>query len=465
MPALNWFEQVLGRWGDLPLAEDDTGRTLTYASVLAAAAPWRTRLSPERRLAILLISNSAPGLEAYLSLAASGYAVFLLDLGANETVVRELIDRYDPDLVVRASETGIAIEERTSSGSVLHADLSVLLSTSGSTGSPKAVRFTDRMLAANAESIAEYLGLTSNERALAHLPLQYSFGLSVLHSHMAAGAKVLLTQRSFMQPEFWQRAEQATSLAGVPFHFEMLERLRFERRNLPNLRTLAQAGGRMPADRVKRLAELAAQKGWRLFVMYGQTEAGPRIAYLPPGDAIGHAGAIGKPIPGVTMELVEPDGTTITAADQEGELIVVSPSVMMGYASTRADLVNGDTMAGRLATGDLAVRAQDGYFRITGRKSDFVKLQGNRVSLADVERRLAALGIEASCVGVDDRLWIVIEGQPPEDRLQQVREASANAFGFPARSATVVGIDQIPRSPAMKVLYKELLAKVTAADV
>jgi acyl-CoA synthetase (AMP-forming)/AMP-acid ligase II len=185
----------------------------------------------------------------------------------------------------------------------LNPELSVLLSTSGSTGSPKAVRFTNARLAANALSIAEYLGLDDSEIALAHLPLQYSFGMSVVNSHLAAGAQLLLTTRSMMEAQFWAMAERATSFSGVPFHYEMLERLRFERRQMPVLRTLTQAGGRMPPERVRRFAELAAKRGWRLFVMYGQTEAGPRIAYLPPEDAVEHAGVIGKAIPGMTIEL------------------------------------------------------------------------------------------------------------------------------------------------------------------
>jgi len=335
----------------------------------------------------------------------------------------------------------------------------VLLSTSGSTGSPKLIRFTAAGLGANARAIADYLELDPVERPMCHLPFHYSYGLSIVHSHMAVGATLLLSDHSLMDKGFWTRmAEGATSVSGVPFHFQVLRQLRLERRAPESLRTLTQAGGKLPPDQVAHWAGVARDKGWRFFVMYGQTEAGPRISWLPPEKAEEKSGAIGIPIPGVRMDLVDEAGRIVETQEAEGELVVTSPSVMMGYAQDRADLARGDEMGGRLVTGDLARRDAEGYFHITGRKSRFIKLQGNRVGLEAVEHRLKAMGHEVACVGEDDRLFIVAEGV--ETDTDALRRAAIEAFSFPAKSITVRAVESLPRTDAGKLRYKDLLDRM-----
>lgn len=457
---MNWFEQAVSRAGLSPLAQDDAGRQLSYGDALAAAHHMRQRFGAEKRLAVVLAANTVPCLETYLGLLAAGHAVILLGADTGAAVVADILERYQPEVLIHGADGELSVTERSRPLGGLHPGLSVLLSTSGSTGSPKIARFTDGMMGANADSIAAYMALDAKECALAHLPLQYSFGMSVVHSHIAVGARLLLTRRSVMEPGFWAFAERATSIYGVPFHFEMMERLRFERRPLAMLKTLAQAGGRMPVERTKHLAALARDKGWRLVVMYGQTEAGPRIAYLPAEDALEHAGRIGRAVPGVSIEIVDEAGKPV-AVGQEGELIVHSPSVMLGYAMTRADLGKPDEMGGRLATGDMGAVEPSGYIRISGRRMDFIKLHGNRVNMAEVERRLAGVGIEASCVGIDDQLWVVLEGTRTAAEIESVRAEAVRLFGFSPRAMAVVAVPAIPRSAAQKVLYKELLGMLS----
>ena len=178
---------------------------------------------------------------------------------------------------------------------------SVLLSTSGTTGSPKLVRLAHRNIEANADSIAEYLDIDERERAIQSLPIHYSYGLSVLHSHLATGASVILTPHSIMRPEFWADAArwQATSFAGVPYSYAILQRTGLLRRAMPDtMRTLTQAGGRLAPEAIVKLHELMQERGGRLFVMYGQTEATARISYVPPEALPEKAHTIGIPIPG-----------------------------------------------------------------------------------------------------------------------------------------------------------------------
>lgn len=419
------------------LAKDDSGAVLHYGDLSDLRAEWAGRV-PGRRLVALLCANTVPMLGAYIGLQAAGHVVILLSAKIAPAALNDLITRYGIEAVVRPEGTTLLAEPAGG----LHPDLSICLSTSGSTGSPKLVRFTAVQLAANARSIADYLALTSDEKPLAHLPFEYSFGLSVLHSHMAVGATLLLTEQSVMQKPFWERLREATSIAGVPFHFEMLLRMRLARADLPNLRTLTQAGGKLGPREAQTLYDMAHEKGWRFHIMYGQTEAAPRISWLPFDRMLGHFDCIGQPIPGVTLDI-----------SADGDLVVTSPAIMMGYAEGRSDLALGDVMGGVLHTGDLAERVGDLY-RITGRKSRFIKLQGNRVSLGDVEARLQSVGHTVCCAGRDDALVIFTEN-PDTETLRQTAIAQ---FSFPARSLSVRHLPSFPRRSNDKIDFGALQA-------
>lgn len=422
---------------DTVLAEDDTGDTLTRAEFSGLGADWATRI-PGRCVVAILCSNTTKSLRAYAGIHTAGHVIILLSAKIAEAALADIVARFAVEVIVQ----GDTITRVAEPAGQLHPDLSVCLSTSGSTGSPKLVRFSTRQLVANAQAIAQYLSLDETERPLAHLPYEYSFGLSVLHSHMSVGAKVLLTEHSIMQKPFWERLAEATSLAGVPFHFEMLLRMRLGRANLPNLRSLTQAGGRLRESDAVTLYNLAHDKGWGFHIMYGQTEAGPRMTWLPFDRMDGNFDCIGQPIPGVALSLSDTD-----------ELIASSPAIMMGYGETRADLARGDDLNGTLHTGDLAEITQSGLFRITGRKSRFIKLQGNRVSLSNIEARMEAQGFEVCCVGQDDALSIFTEDTDTE----AVRQTAITSFSFPARSMKVIHVPSLPRLPNGKMDYTTLL--------
>lgn len=420
---------------DRVLATDDAGRHLMYGDVAALRADWAARV-PGRRLVALFCANDVPSLSAYIGLHAAGHVVILLSAKMADTARADLISRYCVEAVV-ADDTVTLLRDPAGD---LHPDLAICLSTSGSTGSPKLVQFSTTQLVANARAIAAYLALVPDDAPLAHLPMEYSFGLSVLHSHMAVGAQLLLTTETVMQKPFWARLAEATSIAGVPFHFEMLLRMRLGRADLPRLRMLTQAGGRLGTKEATALYDIAQDKGWQFHIMYGQTEAGPRIAWLPFDRMAGHLDCIGQPIPGVTLDL-----------GADGDLIVKSPAVMLGYGQTRMDLTLGDQMCGMLHTGDLA-EVVDGLYRITGRKSRFIKLQGNRVGLADVEARLADAGHTVACVGRDDALTIFTLDPDTES----LRQLAIRLFSFPPRSMVVRHLADLPRRSNDKIDYAAL---------
>lgn len=422
------------------LAQDDLGRILRYGELPALTQEWKVRL-PGRKVVVLMCANTVPHLAAYAGLHGAGHVLILLPAATANSILIDLIERYQVEAVVRVDASGdIQIEQLHTDPGPLHPDLSICLSTSGSTGSPKLVRFSDDRLIANARAICQYLNIGPDEVAMAHLPFEYSFGLSILHSHVAAGARVLLSEHSGMQKQFWARLSEATNLAGVPYHFEMFLRMRIERMDLPRLRTLTQAGGHMSPEIVTKMHDLASQRGWQLHLMYGQTEAGPRICWLPHGLVPKWPGCIGQAIPGVTLSL------------QDGELVVQSPSIMMGYAQSRVDLALGDQLHGRLQTGDLAEQVAPDIYRITGRKSRFLKLQGNRVGLHDVEMRMLQAGHTVHAVGQDNQLVLCTT----EVNTEAVRQAALNLFSFPPRALRVQTVAEISRTPTGKVDYAAL---------
>jgi acyl carrier protein len=415
--------------------------TLTYAELEQAVLRRTAELGATRRLLLLQAGNDVASVVDYLAALAGHHPVLLTPPGGPDD---ELHTRYRPALDGDAD---------------LHPDLALLLSTSGSTGSPKLVRLSRDNLVANATSIAAYLGLTAADRAITSLPLHYCYGLSVLNSHLVSGAAVVLTDLSVADECFWElaRTAGATSFAGVPYTFDLLDNSGFESRPLPSLRYVTQAGGRMAPDQVRRYAELGAERGWDLFVMYGQTEATARMAYLPPDLAVDRPEAIGVPIPGGDFRLDPID----EGVGDVGELVYTGPNVMMGYAEHPADLARGPELT-ELRTGDLARQADDGLWEITGRRSRFGKILGLRLDLDRIESELAAAtGAPVRAVAPGARLHLFTDRPGIAHRLPA---SLAETVTLPGAAVEVHRVPELPRTGTGKVDYAALDARAHAAD-
>ncbi|MEO5316904.1 AMP-binding protein [Pseudarthrobacter sp. CC12] len=443
------FAWGLADYGDTPAIITDRV-TLTYNELAERVEAFARRLGTERRLVALAASNNIESLVAYLAALAGGHPLILLPED-KPTALDSLVAAYDPDVVIRPANGEIALVERhQGSRHELHPDLALLLSTSGSTGSPKLVRLSQRNLQANAESIASYLGITAGDRAATTLPMSYCYGLSVINSHLSRGATLVLTGLSVVDPCFWEliRQQHCTSFAAVPYTFELLEGVGFGDMDLPELRYITQAGGRLAPDQVRRYAQLGSAQGWDLFVMYGQTEATARMAYLPPHLAADHPEAIGLPVPGGSFRIDPVEGL------HDGELVYTGPNVMLGYAETPEDLSRGRTIT-ELRTGDLARKNAAGLYQVVGRRSRFVKIVGLRVDLGQVERMLADLGVAAASTGTDDRLVVAVEGEQDTQLLSKVL---AQGVGLPRSALTLVAVKELPRLGSGKLDYPAVTA-------
>lgn len=428
---------------------------VTYRELAARVRAAVRRLGRERRLVLLVGANTLDALVVHLAALASGHPLLLVP-GDHPEAVQSLIDAYDPDVVAHPDGGQWVLDERRPvSAHVLHPDLALLLSTSGSTGSPKLVRLSHENLQSNAESIAEYLDIRDTDRAATTLPLHYCYGLSVVHSHLLRGAGLILTDLSVADRCFWElfRNARGTAFAGVPYTFDLLDRVGFETMELPHLRYVTQAGGRLSPDRVRRYAALGRGAGWELFVMYGQTEATARMAYLPPALAETRPEAVGVAIPGGSFRLEPlPD----RPEDGVGELVYGGPNVMLGYAHGPQDLGLGRTVE-ELRTGDLARLTPDGLFEIVGRRGRFVKVLGLRIDPGQVEAMLARHGITALCAGDDDGLAIAAVAAVAaggEADARRIRKLVTGECGLPARAVRVRVVAELPRLTSGKPDYR-----------
>ncbi len=392
-----------------------------------------------RRLVLVEAANDLACLLGYLGALHGGH-VALLAPRADPDQVDRLVARFDPDVMIGAD--GAARSRRPGSRHRLHPDLALLMATSGSTGTPRLVRLSTAALDANAAAIGTYLGITADDRAALTLPMHYCYGLSVINSSLLAGAGVLLTEHSVLDDAFWAavREHGITGLHGVPYTFDLLNRVGFAQMSLPHLRYVTQAGGRLAPDQVRRWAQVGRRRGWRLFVMYGQTEATARMAYLPPELAESHPQAIGVAIPGGSLTVESPDATGV------GELVYQGPNVMLGYAEHPGDLARGRSVDA-LYTGDLGRRCPDGLLEIVGRRSRFVKPFGIRTDLDGIERLLAEQGIDAACTGTDTELVIATTTGPQKRARSIVRDR----LNLPTGMITVVVVDELPRRPNGKL--------------
>jgi acyl-CoA synthetase (AMP-forming)/AMP-acid ligase II len=426
---------------------DEQGRSVSRGELdaLVDARADGLRVRGERQLGLLFFRNQLDDLVQHLACLRSGHVALLLPADIPAPQAQALVDHYRPSWL-----HGAPAEVQPAEGprAVLHPDLGLLLSTSGSTGSPKLVRLARSAVQANAASIAAYLQIAPTDRALTTLPPSYSYGISVIHSHLLAGACIALSDASVLSPEFLPRLRELaiTSIAGVPSSWQMLLRTGFDKAELPALKTITQAGGRLDEPFVRRLQAWADTRGARFFVMYGQTEATARISYVPPERLADKLGAIGIAIPGGELSVDE----------TSGELVYRGPNVMMGYATAAKDLARGDELGGALRTGDLGRVDEDGFFYVTGRLKRFVKLSGSRIGLDEVESLLATeLKLPVAAGGRDERLIVAIESAD-EALVTQVRELLVQQLKLPLSLIRIRLLPALPLLPTGKRDYAAL---------
>lgn len=455
-------------------AKSPDGSCLTYGELCEFSEKLKLHLQ-SRRLVFCFCENELGALAGYIGAVNCGAVPLLLDAKLKKEQLIELFQSYRPEYIwardIQEAEGFISGKMLTDSKEYglfqsiyfekeekeLHKSLGLLLATSGSTGSPKLVRLSLENLESNARAICQYLSIDEKEKPISSLPMQYTYGLSVINSHLLAGACILMTKSSCVQTEFWEffQKEEASSMAGVPYTYKILKRLRIFQKEIPSLHYMTQAGGRLPEELQEEIGSWAQRYGIKFYVMYGQTEATARMAYLPPEMCLKKPGSIGIAIPGGEFFLLNEKKEKITKPGTEGELIYRGENVSLGYAKNREDLCLGDVNQGILFTGDLAKMDEEGYFYITGRKKRFAKMYGIRVSLDECEKILKKEYPDAdlACSGKDDNIQIFIT------KSEAAREAAlflADRLKLNFKGVSGIYIEKIPRNSSGKVLYSKL---------
>ena len=347
----------LDKWtSDALAAIDAQGSRLTYGELRDFAAQTG-EVMPARSLFFLLVENNVGGVAWTIGNICAGNVPLILNVHLDDQLYKRLYELYQPPFVCvpdRLADKypyqaiiscfGYTLMKTGQEACPLHNDLSHLLPTSGSTGSPKLVRHKYENIEAAALNISTFFELTENDRPLMVLPLYYTMGLSMVFSHFYVGATVLITNQSMTDRGFWQfiKEQHATSFTGVPYSFEILNLMRFFRMDLPDLKLLTQGGGRMSKELNLKFAEYCRDNGKQWIATYGQSECTARMAWLPPKWAIEKVGSIGIAVPNAELSLIDMDGNAITTPNTEGEMCYRGNNVTMGYARCREDLLKGD---------------------------------------------------------------------------------------------------------------------------
>ena len=478
-----YFYQHLDRFGQSCAVVTPDGNTVSYQDLQTLVEQFRETLPVSPELVFILAANELESLVAYLACLQAGHAVMLLDPALSVEKLIQLRDLYCPSVVIGGAveipnQLNIANLSNNADSSLnpdvqvanipIHHDLGVLLSTSGSTGSPKQVRLSRQNLQANAVSIADYLTLSQNDRAITTLPFHYSYGLSVINSHLLSGATLLLTNDSVMSRSFWDFYDQfsPTSLSGVPHTYELLGRLKFLQRPPSTLRYLTQAGGRLSSELIVQFAQGLKVHDIEFFVMYGQTEATARMSYLKPEEVFDHPDSIGRPIPGGRFEIWDDEGRLIDGADTKGELVYFGDNIMMGYARSRADLSRGAELDW-LKTGDIAFKDAAGRFFICGRKDRAIKVLGHRVDLEHLQSLLRNYEPTVLCAGEENRIVLaIVEENLEEDdiRLRLLKERALELLPVHHSIFSLAFIPEVPKTSNGKVSYHSVLQTVAASS-
>lgn len=446
---------------------DDSGYTLTYQEVCDAVNEFET-LNLPRCVIFCLCESCAGSLVGYLSFLNNGQVPLLLSANMDEDLRKNLEQAYLPSYYwipkrkaeeiageILLSAWGYVLLRTGNAPYPLHERLSMLLTTSGSTGSPKLVRHKYGNLEANAVNVAKAFSWACDENGICDLPMNYTMGLNVINSYLVTGASVLMVKANLMDPEFWKfiKEQGGTSFTGVPFSYEVMRRIGFDKMDLPELHTLAEGGGKLTDKMFKWIAAFCKNNGKRFCATFGTSETSARMAFLNPVMALEKIGSIGKPIPNGEMFLV--DEIQNEDGSATGELAYRGPNVTMGYALCKEDLVKGDEFCGEYHTGDIAKRDAEGYYYIIGRKGRFLKLFGLRVSLDETERILKTRypNVDFVCTGDDKRMNIFVTEAKVKGEVISFISEKTNIHNSAFKAFV---IDEIPRNEYGKVRFAEL---------
>jgi long-chain acyl-CoA synthetase len=447
-------------------AIDDSGNSLSNRDLCSFSKSFNTVIG-KRALIFILSENTVGSFAGYVASLSNRIVPLILSSSTEKDLLQRLIDIYRPEFIWLPdtikdgfdfspvfSSLGYSLLSTKYPSVPLNKDLSLLLPTSGSTGSPKLVRHSYSNVENNARNIAAFFEIQEDDRPMAILPMHYTMGLSVITSHLYAGCTILMAKSNLTDKTFWEflKSNKASSFTGVPYSFEVLQRLRIFRMDLPYLKILTQGGGRLRDELFREFAEYAEKSGKKFIATYGQTEGTARMAYLPHNLAVSKTGSIGIAIPNGELWLEDEQGKRIEEMESTGQMVYKGPNVTLGYALQAEDLLKGDENQGVLHTGDIARRDADGCYYIIGRMKRFLKIYGFRIGLDEIEQIIKSeFKIDCLCSGNDEHLIILITD---ESLKKPVHDLIISKTGLFHMAVKVNVVDVIPKNEIGKTIYQ-----------
>jgi len=419
----------------------DTKGNISYLQLSQKIKKFEEQLPDTKQLIAIEMTSTLESIVAYLSCLKNEHPVLMVDPVIKDDKKNIIYEKYKPNFIFKQDKLLSFYSKKHN----LYEKLALLLPTSGSTGSTKYVRLSKKNIYANTQAICEYLPLSHTDRTITNLPLHYSYALSILHTYLNVGASIVLSSEPITSKEFWDIFEkmECSNFNGVPFHYEILSRLRITKKTFPKLHFLTQAGGKLNQRYVVEFAKWAKEQNKQFFIMYGQTEATARISYLSADKTLLKPSSIGGAIPNGKLSLLN------------RELIYQGDNVMLGYATSLEDLTQGDLLHSILHTGDLANKDEDGDFYIVGRLKRFIKLYGHRVNLDEIEQSFKTNKFDVVVVGKDDAITVFTK-----DDLQNLKNFIALEFRSYKRVIKIQQIDHFIVKSNGKIDYLKMLELV-----
>ena len=445
----------------------ENSEVIDYKTLLTFSDKISSKIK-SRCLVFLLCGNNVETISAYLAFIKSNCVISLLDEKLNDFNLKKLVSIYKPKFIflngkkdfldeynsVLSFKNYQLVEHKERINININDNLFLLISTSGSTGTPKYVRQSYENVFENTKSIKKYLNILEKETTITTLPPSYVYGLSIINTHLSSGGNIVLNNYSVIDKKFWNlmSKNKVNSFGGVPYTYQMLNRINYHDYNLKYIKYTTQAGGKLDSKISKKIINNYQKLNKKFFIMYGAAEASARMSYMPWEYANNKVGSIGIPIPGGKFYIENEKKNKILENDKSGELVYQGKNVCLGYANNISDLSKDDENKGLLRTGDIAKRDKDNFYYIVGRKDRYVKIYGNRLNLAELEYYILDLGIESVCkTNEENKITVFIKKNGNEKKL---KDYLAKFTQLHPSTFFIKELDKFPLNKNYKISYE-----------
>ena len=425
----------LGKYGNEIALIGEKNEEITYKRLVLESDKIQKNIK-KNSLILLICKNSIESIIGYISFLKNDHITIIADANFEKKYLYRLVNIYKPRYIysqrnffnqkhlkeIYTLREFSLFENYKYTKAKINKQNYLLLSTSGSTGNPKFVRISKDNILDNTKKIIDYLNIKSNHTTITTMPMAYSYGLSIINTHLKQGAKIIVNNHTIFDKIFWNKINtfNVNSFGGVPEFYKYLERLKFEKFKIKSLNYITQAGGKLQKSQFAYMSKVCKLKKIKFYSMYGQTEASPRMSYLSPNKVWIKKGSIGKPLKHTSFLLYDENNKKINRSFQKGELVFKGKNVSLGYAKNIKDLANGDVNNKILHTGDIAYKDRQNYYYIVGRKNKFIKLYGIRFNLEDIDKSLKKNGINAKCISKNDKLFVISREKSNEMKIKKI---------------------------------------------